>query len=231
MLLEINNLTKIYGRVIALDGFSYSADKGKIVGLLGPNGSGKTSLIKILAGILQPSDGQVKIDDKEVGVETKSIVSYLPERSYINPRYTVKEAIEFFKLFYNDFNEAEAYNLISILNVNPTRRFGTLSKGMREKVQLALVMSRNAKLYLLDEPIGGVDVSTRDFIVNYILKNYNRNGTIIISTHLIYDIEDILDEFILMNNGTVISSGNVKELKERTGGTLDGYVREMFRCY
>ena len=231
MLVEINNLIKYYDKVIALDTLTYNAPKGKIIGLLGPNGSGKTTLIKILAGVLQPSDGEVKIDGNKIGVETKNIVSYLPERSYFNQRYTVSECIEFFKDFYADFDEQKALQMLAVLDVGVNRKLNTLSKGMKEKVQLALVMSRNAKLYLLDEPIGGVDVSTRDFIINYILKNFNRDATVIISTHLILDIENVLDDFILLNRGRVISSGSVKDLKEKTGKTLDGYVREVFRCF
>lgn len=231
MLVEINNLIKYYDKVIALDTLSYTAPTGKIIGLLGPNGSGKTTLIKILAGVLKQSDGEVKIDGHNIGYDTKKIVSYLPERSYFNQRYTVSECIELFKDFYDDFDEQKALQMLAVLDVGVNRKLNTLSKGMKEKVQLALVMSRNAKLFLLDEPIGGVDVSTRDFIINYILKNFNREATVIISTHLIADIEGVLDDFVLLNRGRVISAGSVKDLKEKTGKTLDGYVREVFRCF
>lgn len=231
MLVEINNLIKYYDKVIALDTLSYTASTGKIIGLLGPNGSGKTTLIKILAGVLKQSDGEVKIDGHNIGYDTKKIVSYLPERSYFNQRYTVSECIELFKDFYDDFDEQKALQMLAVLDVGVNRKLNTLSKGMKEKVQLALVMSRNAKLFLLDEPIGGVDVSTRDFIINYILKNFNREATVIISTHLIADIEGVLDDFVLLNRGRVISAGSVKDLKEKTGKTLDGYVREVFRCF
>lgn len=231
MLVEINNLIKYYDKVIALDTLSYTAPTGKIIGLLGPNGSGKTTLIKILAGVLKQSDGEVKIDGHNIGYDTKKIVSYLPERSYFNQRYTVRECIELFKDFYDDFDEQKALQMLAVLDVGVNRKLNTLSKGMKEKVQLALVMSRNAKLFLLDEPIGGVDVSTRDFIINYILKNFNREATVIISTHLIADIEGVLDDFVLLNRGRVISAGSVKDLKEKTGKTLDGYVREVFRCF
>lgn len=217
--------------MVALDSLSYEAPKGKIIGLLGPNGCGKTTLIKILAGVLQPSGGEVEIDGLNVGVETKKIVSYLPERSYFNQNYTVNDCINFFKDFYSDFDEEKVLKTLAVLDVGVNRKLKTLSKGMKEKVQLALVMSRNAKLYLLDEPIGGVDVSTRDFIINYVLKNFNKDASVIVSTHLIADIEDVLDEFILLNRGRVISSGSVAILKEKTGKSLDGYVREVFRCY
>ena len=231
MLLEIKNLTKLYDKFIALDDISLNIPKGKIVGLLGPNGCGKTSLLKIIAGVLQPTSGDVKIDGLDVGVESKKIVSYLPDRSYFDQKITVVEAVEIFRSFYEDFSVDKAYEYLNILQVDPTRKLNTLSKGMREKVQLALVMSRNARLYLLDEPIGGVDVVTRDFIINYLFKNFDKQSTIIISTHLIADVETALDEFVLLANGKILRQGNVEEIKQKTGGTLDEFVRQVFRCF
>lgn len=231
MLLEVSNLTKIYDKVVALDDFSLSLPQGKIVGLLGPNGCGKSTLIKILAGVLQPTVGAVKIDGLDIGLETKKIVSYLPDRSYFSGGITVAEAIETFADFYEDFSKEKALELLNVLQIGVNRKLNTLSKGMREKVQLALVMSRNAKLYLLDEPIGGVDVTTRDFIIHYLFKNFNKEATVLISTHLIADIEDALDEFVLIKQGKTIAKGDVKKLKEETGDTLDNYVRGIFRCF
>lgn len=231
MLLEVSNLTKIYDKVVALDDFSLSLPQGKIVGLLGPNGCGKSTLIKILAGVLQPTVGTVKIDGLDIGLETKKIVSYLPDRSYFSGGITVTEAIETFADFYEDFSKERALELLNVLQIGVNRKLNTLSKGMREKVQLALVMSRNAKLYLLDEPIGGVDVTTRDFIIHYLFKNFNKEATVLISTHLIADIEDALDEFVLIKQGKTIAKGDVKKLKEETGDTLDNYVRGIFRCF
>lgn len=231
MLLEVANLTKIYDKVVALDDFTLSLPQGKIVGLLGPNGCGKSTLIKILAGVLQPTVGTVKIDGLDIGLETKKIVSYLPDRSYFSGGITVMEAIETFADFYEDFSKERAFELLNVLQIGVNRKLNTLSKGMREKVQLALVMSRNAKLYLLDEPIGGVDVTTRDFIIHYLFKNFNKEATVLISTHLIADIEDALDEFVLIKQGRTIAKGDVKKLKEETGNTLDNYVRGIFRCF
>ena len=231
MLLEVANLTKIYDKVVALDDFTLSLPQGKIVGLLGPNGCGKSTLIKILAGVLQPTVGTVKIDGLDIGLETKKIVSYLPDRSYFSGGITVMEAIETFADFYEDFSKERAFELLNVLQIGVNRKLNTLSKGMREKVQLALVMSRNAKLYLLDEPIGGVDVTTRDFIIHYLFKNFNKEASVLISTHLIADIEDALDEFVLIKQGKTIAKGDVKKLKEETGNTLDNYVRGIFRCF
>ncbi len=231
MLLEVANLTKIYDKVVALDDFTLSLPQGKIVGLLGPNGCGKSTLIKILAGVLQPTVGTVKIDGLDIGLETKKIVSYLPDRSYFSGGITVMEAIETFADFYEDFSKERAFELLNVLQIGVNRKLNTLSKGMREKVQLALVMSRNAKLYLLDEPIGGVDVTTRDFIIHYLFKNFNKEATVLISTHLIADIEDALDEFVLIKQGRTIAKGDVKKLKQETGNTLDNYVRGIFRCF
>ena len=198
MLLECKNLCKSYGDKIALNNVNLNIERGKIIGLLGPNGSGKTTLIKILSGILTASSGEVLISEKPIGTETKKIVSYLPERTYLSEWMTVKQAVNFFKDFYADFSEETAYDMLEKLNIKPGDSLKTMSKGTKEKVQLILVMSRNAELYLLDEPIGGVDPAARDYILKTILTNYNENASVIISTHLISDVEHILDEVIFL---------------------------------
>ena len=230
-MLKVNNLTKIYDKLVALDNFNMELSEGKIVGLLGPNGCGKTTLLKIIAGVLKQTSGEVTVDGKSIGVETKKIVSYLPDRSYFDPRFTVQQCVDTFSEFYEDFSLEKALEYLGVLKIPLTAKLNELSKGNCEKVQISLVMARNAKLFLLDEPVGGVDVTTRDFIINYLFKNFNRNATVLISTHLILDVEDALDEFVLLNAGRVVSQGDVKKLKEETGGTLDSYVRGIFRCF
>lgn len=229
-ILECRAVSKWYGSKLALDRLDLSIPRGRIVGLLGPNGSGKSTLIKLCNGLLTPTGGELLIDGKTVGLETKKIVSYLPERTYLNSWMRVYELIAFFKDFYKDFNESRAYDMLSRLNIDPKDRLKTMSKGTKEKVQLILVMSRDAQLYLLDEPIGGVDPAARDYILNTILSNYSENATIIISTHLIADIEQILDEVIFVNKGHVVLTASVDEIREQKGMSVDALFREEFKC-
>lgn len=229
-ILECSNLVKNYGNKKVLKGINLSFAKGKIIGLLGPNGSGKTTFIKIAAGILKQTGGEIKIDNKKIGIETKAIVSYLPERTYLENSMRVVDTIKFFKDFYSDFDEIRALNMLQKLNINISDSLKTMSKGTKEKVQLILVMSRNAKIYFLDEPIAGVDPAARDYIINTIINNYNENSTIVISTHLISDIENILDEVVFIKNGEITLSKNVDEIREENGKSIDSLFREVFRC-
>lgn len=230
MLLECNGLYKSYGEKVALNNVNLNIERGKIIGLLGPNGSGKTTFIKILSGILTPSSGEAVISEKKIGVETKKIVSYLPERTYLSEWMTVQQTVNFFKDFYADFSEETAYDMLKNLDIKPSDRLKTMSKGTREKVQLILVMSRKAELYLLDEPIGGVDPAARDYILKTIISNYNENASIIISTHLISDVENILDEVIFIKNGVVVLHSSVDEIREQHGKSVDALFREVFAC-
>lgn len=229
-LVNCSNVVKTYSGKYALCGVNLNLERGKIIGLLGPNGSGKTTLIKLLSGILTPTSGSLQIDGKEIGIETKKIVSYLPERTYLNDWMTVEQIIRFFRDFYADFQAEKAYDMLARLNINPKDRLKTMSKGTKEKVQLILVMSRQAELYLLDEPIGGVDPAARDYILNTIITNYNENATIIISTHLIYDIERILDEVIFISQGQIRLAASVDDIRENQGKSIDEMFREVFRC-
>ncbi len=229
-ILECKGLTKKYGSLEALSNIDLTLEPGRIVGLLGPNGSGKSTLIKLINGILTPNAGTMLIDGKPVGVDTKKIVSYLPERTYLNNWMKVCDIIDYFNDFYEDFDRNKAYEMLGRLNIDPSMRLRTLSKGTKEKVQLILVMSRNAKLYVLDEPIGGVDPAARDYILNTILSNYNETGTILISTHLISDIEQILDDIVLIKQGKILQSTSVDEIRDKNGMSVDQLFREVFRC-
>ena len=229
-LVNCSNVVKTYSGKYALSGISLNLERGKIIGLLGPNGSGKTTLIKLLSGILTPTSGSLQIDGKDIGIETKKIVSYLPERTYLNDWMTVEQIIHFFQDFYSDFRADKAYDMLARLNINPKDRLKTLSKGTKEKVQLILVMSRQAQLYLLDEPIGGVGPAARDYILNTIITNYNENSTIIISTHLIYDIERVLDEVVFISQGQIQMAASVDDIREKQGKSVDEMFREVFRC-
>ncbi|MEG0338566.1 MAG: ABC transporter ATP-binding protein [Oscillospiraceae bacterium] len=230
IILAAENLSKNYTGKKALDDLTLNVEQGKIVGLLGPNGSGKTTLLKIAAGLLVPSSGSVKIADKAPGIETKKIVSYLPERTYLGGSTRTDEALAMFADFYADFNKAKALDMLAALKILPTSRISEMSKGTREKMQLVLVMSRSAELYLLDEPIGGVDPAARDYILNTILNNYAENSTVIISTHLISDIEKILDDVIFINNGHLALQGSVDAVREENGKSIDETFREVFKC-
>lgn len=227
---ECKDLTKKYGTFTAVDNLNLSIERGKIIGLLGPNGSGKTTLIKMSNGLLTPTNGEILIDGKKVGVETKSIVSYLPERTYLNDWMKVKEMVEFFDDFYEDFDAQCAYKMLERLNINVNDKLKTMSKGTKEKVQLILVMSRKAQLYFLDEPIGGVDPAARDYILNTIITNYNPEAYVIISTHLISDVEQILDEVVMIKNGHLVMHKTVDEIREEEGKSVDELFREVFKC-
>lgn len=229
-ILECRNLFKTYANSEALKGVNLTINRGRIVGLLGPNGSGKSTLIKLANGLLTPSSGEILINGLKPGIETKKIVSYLPERTYLNDWMKVSDIINFFKDFYDNFNPEKAYSMLEKLNINPNDKLKTMSKGTKEKVQLILVMSREADLYLLDEPIAGVDPAARDYILNTIITNYNENATIIISTHLISDIERILDDVVFISYGNIFLTKTVDEIRENEGKSVDTLFREVFRC-
>ena len=202
-LVEIKELGKCYGKKKVMNNLSLSLESGRIVGILGPNGSGKSTLIKMMAGVLKPTSGQITINGYPVGVNTKKIVSYLPERTYLNPSMKVKEAVDYFADFYEDFSKQKALDMLEKFGINEQDKIKSLSKGTREKVQIVLVMSREAKLYLLDEPMGGVDPAARDYILRTIISNYNEDATVVITTHLISDIENVLDEVVFIKQGEV----------------------------
>ena len=224
------HLVKRYGSFCALDGWNLEIPRGKIVGLLGPNGSGKTTLIKILSGLLTATEGKVFIDGLVPSERTRAIVSYLPERTYFNSWMRVSECLEYFSDFYADFDRSRAEKMLEDLGVSTSAKLKTLSKGTREKVPLVLVMARRAKLYLLDEPIAGVDPAAREYIIKTVIESYDREATVLISTHLIADIESVLDEYVFINAGKIVSTGSVAALTEEKGMTLDAYFREVFRC-
>lgn len=223
-------MSRSFGEVRALDNVNLSLPSGRIVGLLGPNGSGKTTLIKILNGLLQPSSGEVRINGFAPGVETKKLISYLPDRGYFPEWMRVGDMIDLFADFYADFDRAKADEMCRALGLEKQMRIKTLSKGTREKMQLMLVMSRAARLYLLDEPIAGVDPAAREFIMRTILTNYSEDGTVLISTHLILDVEQVLDEAVFLRQGQVVLHESVDSIRERTGGSVDALFREMFRA-
>lgn len=229
--LQLTQLTKCYaGNQPALDNLTLSLPQGRIIGLLGPNGSGKTTLLKLCAGLLTPTSGSIAICGQPVSPATKAIVSYLPDRTYFDGKQTVQEQLNMFQDFYADFDRDRAEKMLESLDLSPASRFGSLSKGNKEKVQLILVMSRRARLYLLDEPIGGVDPAARDYILNTIIHNYEPTATVVISTHLIADVEQVLDEFVFLFQGRCIRSGSVDQVREEEGKTLDELFREVFRC-
>ena len=229
-ILECKGLSKSYGRFQALDHVDLTLEPGKIIGLLGPNGSGKTTFIKLINQLLLPDEGTLLIDGNAPGVETKSIISYLPEKTYLDENQKIAETLDFFADFYEDFDRSRAMQMLEKLNISPEARIKTLSKGTKEKVQLILVMSRKAKLYCLDEPIAGVDPAARDYILNTIINNYDANATILISTHLIADIENILDEVIFIQNGRIRLYSDVDSIRVNKGMSIDGYFREVFKC-
>lgn len=230
-LVEIHNLTKSYDkRKEALHDLTLTLPRGRIVGLLGPNGSGKTTLIKLLNGLLVPDGGEILIDGEKPGPSTKAKVSYLPERTYLKNGATIRELLSCFQDFYEDFRTDRAREMLAALRIEENARIRALSKGTREKVQLILVMSRDASLYILDEPIAGVDPAARDYILRTIITNYNENATVLISTHLITDIENILDEVIFMKEGRLLLQTSVEEIREEKGKSVDAYFREVFAC-
>lgn len=230
-LVEIYNLTKSYDkRKEALHDLTLTLPRGRIVGLLGPNGSGKTTLIKLLNGLLVPDGGEILIDGEKPGPSTKAKVSYLPERTYLKNGATIRELLSYFQDFYEDFRTDRAREMLAALRIEENARIRALSKGTREKVQLILVMSRDASLYILDEPIAGVDPAARDYILRTIITNYNENATVLISTHLITDIENILDEVVFMKEGRLLLQTSVEEIREEKGKSVDAYFREVFAC-
>lgn len=229
-LVEFKNLSKSYGTREVLKNVNLKIEKGKIYGLLGPNGSGKTTMIKIINDLIQPTKGEILIQGIEPGIESKKIISYLPERTYLNMSMKVSELITFFKDFYSDFDEKKALKLLSKLKINENDKLKTMSKGTKEKVQLVMIMSRKADLYILDEPIGGVDPASRDYILDTILTNFNEGSSIIICTHLIADIEKILDEVIFINNGKIVLNEDADTIRNKKKTTIDKLFREEFKC-
>lgn len=228
-LLRCENLTKQYGKTTALNGVSFTLESGKIVGILGPNGSGKTTLIKILNGLLTPTSGEVRIDGEKPGPSTKAKVAYLPDNIYLNTWMTVEQIIAYFADFYADFSSERAYEMLNRLNISPKQRLKALSKGNKEKVCLILVMSRQAKLYVLDEPIAGVDPAARDYVISTIINNYNPEATVLISTHLIADVEQILDEVLFIRDGYLVMQKSVEDIRAEEGKSVDELFREVFR--
>ncbi len=229
-LLTCRNLSKRYDSKYALTDVNLTISSGRIIGLLGPNGSGKSTLIKLINGLLVPTEGEVLIEGIAPGVQTKAEVAYLPERTYLNSWMKVKDLLDFFSSFYRNFNRKRALEMLEALHISVNDRLKTMSKGTKEKVQLILVMSRDAKLYVLDEPIGGVDPAARDYILRTILTNYNPNASVLIATHLISDIENILDEVVFLQNGEVRMHTTVEEVRASEGKSVDALFREVFRC-
>ena len=229
-LVTCTGLTKRYGGKTALSGLNLELGRGRIVGLLGPNGSGKTTLIKILCGLLQPTEGAVLVDGQKVGPASKAIISYLPDRMYFADWMKATDLFDLFADFYADFDRVRAMSMCASLGVTPSDRLKSMSKGTKEKVQLVLVMARKAQLYLLDEPIAGVDPAARDFILSTILTNYNEDGTVMISTHLISDIEKVLDEAIFLKDGQIVLHDTVDNIRERENKSVDALFREVFRA-
>lgn len=229
-ILECSNLTKRYGARTALDHINLRLESGRIIGLLGPNGSGKSTLIKLINALLSPTEGVLRIAGHAPGLETKKIVSYLPERTYLDENLKVSSYISYFTDFYEDFDTSRAVDMLQRLNIDPDLRIKTLSKGTQEKVQLILVMSRRARLYCLDEPIAGVDPAARDYILSTIINNYDENATILISTHLISDVENILDEVVFIQNGAIRLQAQVDDVRCNQGKSIDELFREVFKC-
>lgn len=229
-ILECQGLTKKYGNFFALSNLTLSLERGQIVGLLGPNGSGKTTLIKLANALLIPTDGHIMINGHSPGTETKQIVSYLPDRNFLNDHMRVNDILSYYNDFYKNFSMERASKMLDTLEIDKRARLHALSKGTREKVQLVLVMSRDADLYILDEPIGGVDPAARDYILQTILSNYNENATVLISTHLISDIENTLDRVLFLKNGQLMLNATVDEIRSKYGKSVDVLFREVFKC-
>lgn len=229
-MIKCEDLTKKYGKKLALKGLNLEIEGGHIYGLLGPNGSGKTTFIKILNGLLTPTSGQITVNDVKIGPETKAIVAYLPDHTYLDLDMKVKDVIHLFTDFYQDFDRDKAYEMLEKLDIDPNDRIKTMSKGTKEKVNLILVMSRKASVYVLDEPIAGVDPAAREYILNVILSNYNPEAAVIISTHLIADVENILDKVIFIKKGEIVETSSVDEIREKHQQSVDGYFREVFKC-
>ena len=229
-LLKVENLSKSYGKKKVLKNISFTINEGRIVGLLGKNGTGKSTLIKLINDLLTVDSGEILVNGKKIGVESKKDISYLPERTYLDKSMKVREVVHFFEEFYDNFDSKKAHKLLKDLGLDEEQKLSKMSKGMQEKVQLVLVMSRKAKLYILDEPLGGVDPATRDYILDTILTNFNENASIIISTHLISDIERILDDVIFIDNGKIILTSEADKLREKEGASIDEIFRRKFKC-
>ena len=229
-LVKFINVNKQFGNKKILKDINLTIPKGRIIGLLGKNGTGKSTLIKLINDLLTPTSGEILVNGKRVGVESKKVISYLPERTYLDKSMTVDQVIAYFKDFYKDFSETKARELLKDLDLDTTQKLSKMSKGMQEKVQLVLVMSRKADLYILDEPLGGVDPATRDYILDTILNNFNEDASVIISTHLIADIERILDEVIFIDKGKIILQSNADELRKKEKESIDEIFRRMFKC-
>ena len=228
--IEISNLTKKFGDLTALDDVTVSLEQGQIVGLLGPNGSGKTTLIKILNGLLQPESGSVTINGSAPGVETKKVVAYLPDRNALPDYMTASQLMDIYEDFFEDFDRQKAESMVDDLGINRKQTMKKMSKGTKEKLQLCLVMARQAQVYLLDEPIGGVDPATRDYILRTIISNYNENAVVLISTHLIADVESVLDDVVFIKDGRVVLHKAADEIREEKGESIDKLFREVFKC-
>ena len=229
-LLEVKNLNKSFDNKKVLKDINFSIDKGKIIGLLGKNGVGKTTLIKLINDLLTPTSGEILVNGNKIGVETKKVISYLPERTYLNKQMKVSEVISFFEDFYEDFDSKKAKKLLKDLDLDINQKLTKMSKGMQEKVQLVLVMSRKADLYVLDEPLGGVDPATRDYILDTILSNFDEDSSVIISTHLISDIEKILAEVIFIDKGEIVLQSDADKLRNKEKSSIDEIFRRMFKC-
>lgn len=227
---ECKSLCKRYGNVQALDNVSFAIEPGRVVGLLGPNGSGKTTLIKLANGLLTPTGGELLINGQKPGKATRALVSYLPDRPCLPEWMSAEKLLNMFSDFYGDFQRDKAREMLEKLGIDPKQKIKQMSKGTREKVQLILVMSRKAELYLLDEPIGGVDPATRDYILETIIRNYNPSASVVISTHLIADVEQVLDDVIFINHGQIVLRSSVDDIREQQGKSVDAYFREVFRC-
>ena len=228
--IEISNLTKNFGDLTALDDVTVSLEQGQIVGLLGPNGSGKTTLIKILNGLLQPTSGSVTINGNAPGVETKKVVAYLPDRNALPDYMTASQLMDIYEDFFEDFDRLKAEAMVDDLGINRKQTMKKMSKGTKEKLQLCLVMARQAEVYLLDEPIGGVDPATRDYILRTIISNYNEDAVVLISTHLIADVESVLDDVVFIKEGRVVLHKAADEIREEKGESVDKLFREVFKC-
>ena len=229
-LLEIIDLNKSFDNKEILKDINLNIQSGKIIGLLGKNGGGKTTLIKLINDLLTPTSGEILIKGQKIGVETKKVISYLPERTYLNKQMKVSEVISYFEDFYDNFDSEKTKKLLKDLDLDINQKLSKMSKGMQEKVQLVLVMSRNADLYVLDEPLGGVDPATRDYILDTILSNFNENASVIISTHLISDIEKILDEVIFIDKGQIVLQSDADKLRTKENASIDEIFRRMFKC-
>ena len=229
-ILECRDLTKTFGSNKALSQVNFTLEPGRIAGLLGPNGSGKTTLLKLANGLLQPNGGQILINGLAPGKESRALISYLPDKTYLNDWMRIRDLLKFFADFYKDFDMNRAYEMLASLNLNEKDKLKTLSKGNKEKVQLILVMARRARLYLLDEPIGGVDPAARDYILKTILNNYSHDASILISTHLIQDVEQIFDDVVFLKNGSVVLQGAVDDIRSAEEMSIDALFREVFKC-